>query len=159
RRSIIEGSTALQQRKTLLSTTATSRSHVSSSIRSTSSPSAMAALLTSTSTGPSSDTTLPTMASTSRLELTSACTDSALPPAEAISAVTPSARSATQSTTATFAPSPANLCTITRPSPDLAHLVLSRHFFERADDDVFLDLCRHYHAAVAIGEDQVAVCH
>src|SRR5438132_7726165 len=145
-RPIIEGRTALQQRKTLLSTTATSRSQVASSICSTSSPSAIAALLTRTSTGPSSAATSPTKASTSRRELTSACTDRALPPSVVISAVTASARSGIQSTTATFAPSPANLCAITRPIPEPAPVTITTRPSNRIpwsghrDDGVDLEL-------------------
>src|SRR5256885_11533300 len=71
RRSIIDGSTALLQRNTLFSTTDTSRSHVGSSISSTSSPSAIAALLTSTSTGPRREVTSPTIVATSAPTLTS----------------------------------------------------------------------------------------
>src|SRR3989442_1926102 len=115
RRSIIEGSTAWLQRNTLFNTTETSRSHVGSSIFRTSSPSAMAALLTSTSTGPSFDATSWTIAFTSAPLLTSARNAWALPP---ISAATSSAFSPFQSTTATFAPSAANFCAITRPMPE-----------------------------------------
>ena len=105
RRSIIEGSTAWLQRNTLFNTTETSRSHVGSSIFRTSSPSAMAALLTSTSTGPSFDATSFIIVFTSAPLLTSARTAWAVPP---ISAATSRALSPFQSMTATFAPSAAN---------------------------------------------------
>src|SRR5580765_2115933 len=124
-RSIIDGSTALEHRKTLFRTTDTSRSHVTSSIRSTSSPSAIAALLTSTATGPSRASASPTMELTSRAWLTSARIATASPPALAISVVTAPAVSASQSTTATFAPSPANRCAMTRPMPEPAPVTMT----------------------------------
>src|SRR5262249_2410590 len=113
-RSIIEGSTAFEHRKTLFKTTSTSRSHTASSIFSTSSPSAMAALLTSTSTGPRRESILASIDCTSAPELTSAVTATA----PGISDATSSARSLCQSTTATPAPSAANRRAITRPIPD-----------------------------------------
>src|SRR5215831_1420193 len=113
-RSIIEGSTAFEHRKTLFKTTSTSRSHTDSSIFSTSSPSAIAALLTSTSTGPSRESTVASIDFTSPPELTSAVTATA----PCISDATSLARSPCQSTTATLAPSAANRWAITRPIPD-----------------------------------------
>src|SRR5215472_11674281 len=113
-RSIIEGSTAFEHKKTLLNTTSTSRCHTASSIFKTSSPSAMAALLTSTSTGPRRESTVASIDCTSPAELTSAVT--ATEPRR--SDATASARSPCQSTTATLAPSAANRPAITLPIPE-----------------------------------------
>src|SRR5438270_1674215 len=115
-RSIIPGSTTREQRKTLFRTTSTSRSQVGSSIARTSSPSAMAALLTSTSTGPRSDRTAANIDSTCGPELTSAVTGSA----PGSSRATACARSACQSTTPTLAPSAAKRPAMTRPIPEPA---------------------------------------
>src|SRR5256886_813304 len=149
RRSIIDGSTALLQRNTLFSTTDTSRSHVGSSISSTSSPSAIAALLTSTSTGPRREVTSPTIVATSAPTLTSARTATASPAVCATSPAHSAARSPCQSTTAPLAPSAANLFAIPLPIPEPAPVMtttlsatrvaisrLARH----GEDGVHLDL-------------------
>src|SRR5262245_57551414 len=148
---IMAGRAARVQRKTPLSTTATLRSQVASSIWRRSSPSATAALLTRTSTRPKADRVSSTARSTSAARETSASTNRARPPSRSISSAVPRPPSGFQSTTTTAAPSAAYRRAIAWPMPEpapviratrscsrIASLLSPQQLGEAADDDLHL---------------------
>ena len=111
----------------------------------------MPALLTSTSTRPSSATTSATARSTADESVTSAVNGAAVPPASAIEAHTSAARSASTSTTAIAAPACARPAAIAAPSPLAPPVTTATRFsrLKRLRDEAVGERGRHHAAVIA----------